>query len=230
MTAQELLHTSRPVIAFQRHLAEAAGSATGGLWLSQAIYLTTVTTDENGWFWRSWEKWEQETYLSRKEQATIRTKLKSLGILDEKVSQCMDRTIHYRLNLDRLAEICSHGAMRCAKSDNAMRQIGHSIATKGAMTNDIDLEKTYKKKEDGAEALPAQSVPIPSTNSRMVKPTAEQIQTEAIKIDLSPIEAEKFQNYYESNGWRVGKNPMKSWTAALRTWKMNGNRYSSSVQ
>lgn len=31
-------------------------------------------------------------------------------------------------------------------------------------------------------------------------------------------EASKFWNYYESNGWKVGKNPMKDWQAASRNW------------
>jgi len=30
--------------------------------------------------------------------------------------------------------------------------------------------------------------------------------------------AERFVNYYESNGWKVGKNPMKSWHHALGNW------------
>ena len=33
--------------------------------------------------------------------------------------------------------------------------------------------------------------------------------------------AEKFVAYYESNGWKVGKNPMKSWKAACVTWETN---------
>lgn len=28
--------------------------------------------------------------------------------------------------------------------------------------------------------------------------------------------------HYESNGWRVGRNPMKDWRAAVRTWEHNG--------
>ena len=32
------------------------------------------------------------------------------------------------------------------------------------------------------------------------------------------IDAEHFLNYYEANGWRVGKNPMKSWKATLANW------------
>jgi hypothetical protein len=44
-------------------------------------------------------------------------------------------------------------------------------------------------------------------------------------IDKGKIEAEKFYNYYESNGWRVGKNPMKNWKAAANNWITNSNTY-----
>lgn len=33
------------------------------------------------------------------------------------------------------------------------------------------------------------------------------------------VDAERFHNYYESNGWMVGKNRMKDWRAAVRTWE-----------
>lgn len=33
-----------------------------------------------------------------------------------------------------------------------------------------------------------------------------------------PKEAESFIDYYSSNGWKVGKNPMKDWKAATRNW------------
>ena len=46
-----------------------------------------------------------------------------------------------------------------------------------------------------------------------------------ISLDLANIEAEKFVNYYESNGWKVGKNPMKSWTHAANTWLINSKQY-----
>ena len=56
----------------------------------------------------------------------------------------------------------------------------------------------------------------PST--RFQKPTLEQLNTKAALIGLSATEVDKFWNYYESNGWKVGKNPMKSWSAALQNW------------
>jgi len=48
---------------------------------------------------------------------------------------------------------------------------------------------------------------------RFIKPTLEQIKKEYPNLD-----ALRFYNYYESNGWRVGRNPMKDWKAAARNW------------
>jgi len=53
---------------------------------------------------------------------------------------------------------------------------------------------------------------------RFQKPTVEELTAEAIKIGLPLSEVDKFLNYYESNGWKVGKNSMKSWPAAMKGW------------
>ena len=53
---------------------------------------------------------------------------------------------------------------------------------------------------------------------RFQKPTVEELTAEAIKIGLPLPEVDKFLNYYESNGWKVGKNPMKSWPATMKGW------------
>ena len=31
-------------------------------------------------------------------------------------------------------------------------------------------------------------------------------------------EIESFYDYYEANGWKVGRNPMRDWRAAMRNW------------
>lgn len=33
------------------------------------------------------------------------------------------------------------------------------------------------------------------------------------------VDPERWYDYYTSNGWKVGKNPMKDWKAAVRTWE-----------
>lgn len=54
--------------------------------------------------------------------------------------------------------------------------------------------------------------------SRFIKPTIKEIK-EYCKERNNSVDADRFVNYYDSNGWRVGKNPMKDWRAAVRTWE-----------
>jgi len=61
---------------------------------------------------------------------------------------------------------------------------------------------------------------------RFQKPTIEQCHLYAAKIGLSESESVKFFNFYESKGWKVGKNPMVSWPHAMSGWK---NRQSNFV-
>ena len=57
----------------------------------------------------------------------------------------------------------------------------------------------------------------------MKRPTLEEVQACIAERGYN-VDAELFMNHYESNGWKVGKNPMKSWRAALVTWqKRNAN-------
>ena len=52
------------------------------------------------------------------------------------------------------------------------------------------------------------------------KPTIEEIEKYCIERN-NGVNATKFFNYYEANGWKVGKNSMKNWKAAVRTWEQN---------
>jgi hypothetical protein len=56
---------------------------------------------------------------------------------------------------------------------------------------------------------------------RFEKPTLETIKLWMAKAGLPEVEADKFFDHYESNGWKVGHNPMKSLEATLRNWKRN---------
>lgn len=55
---------------------------------------------------------------------------------------------------------------------------------------------------------------------RFAPPTVAEV-TAYIQEQGYSVDADKFIAYYESNGWRVGRNPMKDWKAALRTWQAN---------
>lgn len=57
-----------------------------------------------------------------------------------------------------------------------------------------------------------------SARKPMQRPTLEEVKA-CIAERGYHVDAEAFLSFYESNGWKVGKNPMKSWRAALVTWE-----------
>ena len=54
------------------------------------------------------------------------------------------------------------------------------------------------------------------------KPTLDEVRSYCSERENN-VDPERFIDYYESNGWRVGKNPMKDWRAAIRTWERGDN-------
>ena len=51
-----------------------------------------------------------------------------------------------------------------------------------------------------------------------VKPSLDDVRAYCQERN-NQVDAERWFNYYSSNGWKVGKNPMKDWRAAVRTWE-----------
>jgi len=64
-----------------------------------------------------------------------------------------------------------------------------------------------------------------SEHQRFVVPSLEELAENGRRIGLPANEVEKFQSHYESNGWRVGKNKMKNWRAAMSGWKTRVDEY-----
>lgn len=61
----------------------------------------------------------------------------------------------------------------------------------------------------------------PTKRKRFIAPTLEEVQAYCRERN-NGVDAERFIDYYTSNGWQVGKNKMKDWKAAVRTWERNG--------
>lgn len=58
---------------------------------------------------------------------------------------------------------------------------------------------------------------VEDKSKRFVPPTLAEVTDYCSEKGLT-VNAERFIDYYESNGWKVGKNPMKDWRATLRNW------------
>jgi hypothetical protein len=53
---------------------------------------------------------------------------------------------------------------------------------------------------------------------RFTRPTVEEIRAYC-RERANNVDAQRFFDFYEAKGWRVGNQPMKDWQAAVRTWE-----------
>jgi hypothetical protein len=100
MLTAELLR--RP-IAFHRIFSDLMGCAAGGLFLSQLYYWSDKGADPEGYIFKTFEDWNRETALSRREWETARRRLKAKELLEEE-RRGLNPRIFYKLNLDKLFE------------------------------------------------------------------------------------------------------------------------------
>ena len=95
-----------------------------------------------------------------------------------------------------------HANSTNATPESTRTKAMHSIAIHSKA---LDKEKNILKKE------------------KFKKPNVDEVRTYVSEEHLS-VDPERFCAYYDSVGWRVGKNPMKSWKAACRTWNINAQK------
>lgn len=110
------------------------------------------------------------------------------------------------------------------KKDEHTRTKNNSKTSSASDNNNSPLprKKVAPKKE---KSSPHNSV----TSSEVEKrPTLPEIEAHFAAKSWPPIEAQKFFNYYQSNGWLVGgKTPMQSWKACASNWILNSQKFNN---
>jgi hypothetical protein len=66
------------------------------------------------------------------------------------------------------------------------------------------------------------------SNKRFTPPTADEVASYSDEINAG-VDGQQFVDFYESKGWMIGKNKMKDWKAAVRTWKRSENQRGSKI-
>jgi hypothetical protein len=88
------------------------------------------------------------------------------------------------------------------------------------------IEKMIRKFCGEVEAAPATQVVVVEKPKvkRFVPPLVHDVDLYMVEKGVSGTsEAHRFYDFYESNGWKVGKNKMKCWKAAVRNWLKGNN-------
>jgi predicted phage replisome organizer len=90
------------------------------------------------------------------------------------------------------------------------------ILEKSTPEIEIELEKDIEIEKE----IHSSAKSTTTKRKRFEKPTLSEIKAYCIERNNN-VDAQHFYDYYESNGWKVGKNSMKNWQAAVRTWEKN---------
>lgn len=134
---------------------------------------------------------------------SVMQKLGMIEVVDNII--CVSNWSKYQ-SVDELAKIREQTRLRVAKCRENKKMIECNATRNATVT-----------KKCNENALTSNSI---SKSNKFIKPTLEEV-IEYCKERNNNVNAEKFIDYYSSNGWKVGKNSMKDWKAAIRTWEKN---------
>ena len=169
--------------------------------------------------------WRMHNLLRKdRYKATEYTEEKALLYLKENGAYTFDQTQGKPLleanNIDTINDLGNQKATNGIPNGNQMApQV--SIGKVSIGKDSIEKKKEYKEK-NGPETEPCpvvggQTTSSPSTVKRFVKPSVKDIKAYCTEASIN-IDAQRFFDFYESKGWKVGSSPMKDWKAAVRYW------------
>jgi len=98
------------------------------------------------------------------------------------------------------------------QNDNRMTAERQQNDNRMTLTSNDNNEKNDKKYV-GADKPPRQT-------QKFIPPNIDEVRA-YIQEKKYTVDAEKFHDFYTSKNWYVGKNKMKDWRAAVRTWTKN---------
>ena len=107
------------------------------------------------------------------------------------------------------------------KTENTAGDRADSVAVNVSVNDSVNVSDSVNV----AGAKPAEPARANDTaKKRFVKPKLEDIRDFCLEKNIN-IDVDRFFNYYESKGWKVGVTPMKDWKAAVRNWAKNDTIY-----
>lgn len=97
----------------------------------------------------------------------------------------------------------------------------HGFSEKPNETHGAPKYKVQSSKDtDSIESIErdACASPSPRKSARFHPPEIEEVRAYFAEKGGSDAQAQRFMDFYTSNGWKVGRNQMKSWKAAASGW------------
>ena len=105
-----------------------------------------------------------------------------------------------------------------ARRKNCEISSEHDLVNVDINAINVDINATKKSKVNNIKVNIKENIKEKKPTPRFVKPTIDEIAEYCIerKNNLNP---NQFYDFYEAKSWMIGKNKMKDWKAAVRTWE-----------
>ena len=124
-----------------------------------------------------------------------------------------------RLKLQKKADEESSEAVRNAQCNVTCNSTVTGTVT--ALYENVTPTEGEGEREGERENIIFADKPQKKSQKRFTPPSVDEVRAYCLERQNN-VDPERFVDYYSSNGWRVGKNPMKDWKAAVRTWERQG--------
>lgn len=142
--------------------------------------------------------------------------------IDLNMIDILDDSTIYMAEVTKLIGSETAGASRVRKYREKQKLL-QCNADETKCNTEIELEKEKEKE------INKNNKSDKPKSTRFIPPSREEVQAYCLERK-NKVDAERFIDYYTSNGWMVGKNKMKDWKAAVRTWEKNGNNQPNKPQ
>lgn len=118
---------------------------------------------------------------------------------------------------DRVRKFREKKALQCNADVTECNFIETQVKQTGNGEKEIEIEIDIEKDID---ICASNDAPPPKKTKKFVKPTLEEVEAYCSERGNN-VDPQRFIAHYESNGWKVGKNAMKNWKAAVISWERN---------
>jgi len=135
------------------------------------------------------------------------------------------RQPHHPQQRDHLGQArigSAHTLYRCLKELAAWGYIAYAASKSPSYGSSISIHTILPKKV--VPKVPANTKPVEKQFA--IPPSLPDVVLFFQEKGYPPIEAQKFFNHFQSNGWKVGgKAPMPNWHAAADNWILNSHNF-----
>ena len=94
----------------------------------------------------------------------------------------------------------------------------HYIAVTSDKMSPVPVTKCHQPSDKMSPVLKDNTI-ANNINNNIADIIIEAVRTFAERKGPAVVDPERFFDFYEANGWKVGKNKMKDWRAAFRNWE-----------